>query len=329
MDRILRIVFAIGTGLVLGLVLPAEAHSATLRLHSVVEREVVSLGDLWDGLSPRAAGVVLGNAPEPGSSFTVESQQLAHIARLNGLDWRPQANERITVERPGQVVPRALVEQALMAAVARQGGPRDALIELGGWSQPMMPAGGEPRIDIDQLSYDRGEGRFVALVSASAGEGERTLLRITGKAIGMIEVVVATRRIAAQEPIGRADVRIERIRSDRAPEDAAQTVSEVVGRVAPRPIGTGQPVQLDQLGRAAAVAKGASVTMAVSVGGLEVAASGRALEDGRVGDTIPVQNLMSRAVVDALVVAPGSVRVAPGSLPRPAETGRGNPNSRR
>lgn len=320
MDRILRLVAAIGAGLAIGLVLPpAEARSATLRSHSVVEREVVTLGDLWDGLAPRAAGLVLGAAPEPGSSYQVDAVQLAHIAKLHGLAWRPQGAERTLVERPGQVVPRAEVERVLAEAVRRQGGPEDPLVELAGWSQPMMPAGGEPVIEVEQFSFDRGEGRFVALLGAVAGEGERTVLRISGRAVAMREVVVAQRRVAAGEPIGRGDVRLERVRADRVPEDAAETIEQVLGRVAPRSIGAGQPVAMEQLGRAAAIAKNAPVTMTVAVAGLQVTAGGRALEEGRVGDLIPVLNLSSRSVVDAVVVGPGAVRVEPGSMPRPLQ----------
>ena len=76
------------------------------RGQAMVEGGVVTLGDLFEGLGPKAT-VVLGPAPAPGRRFVVESPQLAIIARDNGLSWQPLAgDERVVVERPGRPLAR-------------------------------------------------------------------------------------------------------------------------------------------------------------------------------------------------------------------------------
>jgi flagella basal body P-ring formation protein FlgA len=121
------------------------------------------------------------------------------------------------------------------------------------------------------------------------------------------------RRLAAGEILRAEDIRIERVRADRA--QALIDPAMVPGLAARRPVAPGQPLLQADLVRPAAVTRNSAVMMAIVVPGMSVSAQGRALEDGAAGETIRVQNVASRAVVAAEVVGPGRVRVAPGSLP--------------
>jgi flagella basal body P-ring formation protein FlgA len=49
--------------------------------------------------------------------------------------------------------------------------------------------------------------------------------------------------------------------------------------------------------------------MQVNVGGLRVTAAGEAQQAGRLGQTIPVQNVDSKKTLSARVVGPGAVEI--------------------
>ena len=58
------------------------------------------------------------------------------------------------------------------------------------------------------------------------------------------------------------------------------------------------------------VTKGQTVTMIFSAPGVELAATGRAMSEGGVGDTVTIQNPASFRMISATVTGPGAVRAA-------------------
>ena len=60
------------------------------------------------------------------------------------------------------------------------------------------------------------------------------------------------------------------------------------------------------------VTKGSTVTMTFEAPGLVLTASGRAMSEGGVGDTVTVQNPASYRQISAIVTGPGQVRAQVG-----------------
>ena len=83
---------------------PALAQEfAAVRPLTTVEEPTLRLGDVFEGAGPRA-GLSIGASPAPGRRLVLEVPQLAAIARLHGLGWRPSSpHERVVVERPGRL----------------------------------------------------------------------------------------------------------------------------------------------------------------------------------------------------------------------------------
>jgi flagella basal body P-ring formation protein FlgA len=89
----------------------------------------------------------------------------------------------------------------------------------------------------------------------------------------------------------------------------------VVGQQLRRPLATDLPFHAADLAPPALVTRNGAVTMVLDAPGLTLTAQGRALEAAPRGAMVPVMNLASRSVVDALVIGPGRVRVAMGTTP--------------
>ena len=141
MRRRSTLLFALGA-----LALPATPEAATLHAIGTLGGPVVRLSDLFDDSGPNADRV-LGPSPAPGGRVVVEAAQLAAIARQFGVDWRPVSPaERIILERPGRMVPREQVFEAVRQALDAAGAPADCDIELPGLALPLVPpdAGFQP-----------------------------------------------------------------------------------------------------------------------------------------------------------------------------------------
>jgi flagella basal body P-ring formation protein FlgA len=81
-----------------------------------------------------------------------------------------------------------------------------------------------------------------------------------------------------------------------------------------RQIAPGQPFAVAEMVRPSMVVKGANVLMVLDSPGISLTAEGRALEPGAVGERIRVVNPVSHVVVEAEVIGPDRVRVAPTGL---------------
>jgi flagella basal body P-ring formation protein FlgA len=68
-------------------------------------------------------------------------------------------------------------------------------------------------------------------------------------------------------------------------------------------------VRLSDVKHPTVVAKGSTVTMTFAAPGLTLVATGRAMSEGGVGDTISVQNPVSYRQVQAVVTGPGQAQV--------------------
>lgn len=313
-----RVFLALGS-----LALPAEAqaqsaHLAILRPHALLEGDVLRLSDLFDQAGPRA-DTVIAAAPLPGRRMVLETQNLINIARQNGVSWRPlTGTERIVIERPGRPIPRAEIEALLREELARQGIEPEMELELPGLIPPMIPASAWFQIAIEGVTVEQPGARFQATLVVQADGAGTQRLRIAGRAVPTVTVVVATRRLALGEVIGPNDARLTRLRAERVRPGQAQQISQVVGQELRRPMAMEQGFALVDLGPPSIVQKNALVTLQLESPGLSLSAQGRALESAARGGTVPVMNLVSRNIVEGIAIAPGRVRVAMGTIPMAA-----------
>lgn len=298
------------------------AGASALRPLVTLDAPVVRLEDLFDDLG--AAGQrVLGPAPPPGSRIVVEAAQLRAIARQFGVDWRAgSSSDRVIIDRPGRLLPREPMLVAMRAALTGVGAGEDLEIDLGAFQSPMVPPGAAVDIAVEQMDWDAGSGRFTAQL-ALTGEGMALQrLRVSGGAQEMLLLPVATRRLNAGSVVQGDDIRMARVRAAIANTGVARAPAEAVGQTLRRQLAPGQPLLLGDLGRTAAIQKGARVTLRLRAAGLNLSATGQALEAGAVGEHIRILNTTSRAIVEGEIIGPDEVRVLPGTQPLVPPGGR-------
>lgn len=297
--------------LLLLLAVPAQSRAelANVRPFATVEDAVVRLSDLFENAGPRGSAV-LGPAPAPGARLVVEAQQLAAIARGQGLAWRPvTGTERTVLERPGRAIPREEVLGTLRAALRSQGLEEEAELELQGFAPALVPERAFVQLAVEAASLDAAAGRFAATLAIAADGMPTQRMRVAGRVVPTVPMLVAVRRLAVGEVVRAQDVRLVRVPASRLRPGAAQAVDGVVGQALRRPAAADQPLLLADLAAPIAVERGQTVTMVFEIPGMVLTAQGRAMDAAARGASVTVMNLASRTVVEAQVIAPGRVRV--------------------
>lgn len=145
-----------------------------------------------------------------------------------------------------------------------------------------------------------------AAFSAYAADGTRN------------QIAVPAHDIARGAVIAEGDFVMMDVSQARARSGGLKDPTAAVGLEARRVLHEGETVRPNDLKRPTIIAKGATVTMMFEAPGIQLSAPGRALGEGGQGETITVLNAASYRQVQAVVIAPGVVRVGPPS-PLPNE----------
>jgi len=90
----------------------------------------------------------------------------------------------------------------------------------------------------------------------------------------------------------------------------AEMTGDVLGKITTRTLLPGRTIPVGALRDAWAVERGKTVRLVFAGGGLTITAAGTPLQNGVIGDFIPVRNIESGVVISGTVMDDGSVRVA-------------------
>jgi flagella basal body P-ring formation protein FlgA len=154
------------------------------------------------------------------------------------------------------------------------------------------------------LDWDNAQGLHRIIVHAgAAAAGGAT------RAHGNVEVLSYTRNLAAGEIVQPTD--IAWIKTAAAPNDAPSDADMVIGQAAKRPLRAGAVVQAHDIGAAQVIKPGDIVTVSYDSDGVSLTLQGKAMALAGVGDNLPVQNTLSKKVVQTVVTGPGQAVVGP------------------
>jgi flagellar basal body P-ring formation protein FlgA len=153
------------------------------------------------------------------------------------------------------------------------------------------------------------------VLSITGAAMEPIHMRLTGRVDDTIDLPVATTRLLAGSVLRADDVHIARVHTMLVRSEVVRRTDDAIGMQLKRALAAGQPLMVSELMRPSMVQKGAAVTMLLDSPGITLSAQGQALESGAIGERIRVLNPVSRAVLEAEIIGPDRVRVAPNSMP--------------
>ena len=297
------------------------AERIVLKGDVVVGADVLTLGDLVEGVTAETAGTALFRAPALGQTGTIQARRIIEAARplgLAGIDTGGRT--QVVVTRAARRITAAEIEAAVKRALEAQHrvDARALAVTFDGPAPSLAVAvGTQGEVVADEVTYERRSRRLSALVSVGTGDG-KAAVRVTGVALEFVEAAVLTRSINRSEAVQAADFVVERRVKDSVPADAQLETRTLPGQVARRALQAGSVLRVGDLARPEIVARGDVVTIVYEVPGMTLTMRGSASAAGAQGDFIAVVNPQSKKTLQAQVVAPGKVSVSAPLLGRVA-----------
>ncbi|WP_255500664.1 flagellar basal body P-ring formation chaperone FlgA [Caulobacter sp. 17J80-11] len=180
-------------------------------------------------------------------------------------------------------------------------------------SSVVLDAAGVQRLArANGLDWANAEGfqRLVVRSGAPAG-GAVVTAAAAGPSAATVEVLTYSRSLAAGETVRPEDVVWTKVQAHLAPADAPRDAETVIGQSAKRPVRAGAPVANRDLAAALVIHKGELVSVAYSVGGVNLVLQGSALQNASAGETFSVLNPQSKKTIEAVATGPGRAVVGP------------------
>ncbi len=294
----------------------APCQAATTRGEVLLAGSHVTLGDLFLNAGDKA-GMIVAEAPAPGMKTAYDVTALNQIARSSKFEWKAEDNYvRVVVTRDSNALNSAKINELVAAEIAKAVPSKDLDIALDNQSLEIHRAKSEPlSYRFSEIKYDPIKSRFETnLIVDRAGSSDAEVVKVTGRAMLMVQVAILNRSVTSGDVVGEHDVEWSRVAVDKAGADAVTDPSRLVNVESRRTLTVGSVLRMRDLRGAKIVLKGTLITIAVETPNMTLSAQGRAMADGAMGDTIQVINTQSNRAIDAVVVGSGKVSVTPREL---------------
>ncbi len=279
-----------------------------------VEDDLVRLGDLFAGLTPKKAETPVAHAPEPGESVQLDARWLARLAQAYAVDWQPKSRfDSARLTRAAFVLDKDWLHQALLLdpKIDANAGDRDFHLRLDTTVLPLaLPAESAQGVRLAGLAYDAMNGRFHARIIDTRDGGQRTWAQVSGQLVEMKQVPVIRNSLSPGEVISSRDIHYVAMPGDRLAGNTVIEASQIIGLAARRGLRAGAPIRVNDLQQPVMVKKNTLVLLRLDTPYMQLSTQGRALDDGAQGEVVRVMNLRSKVIVQGTVDGDGLVRVA-------------------
>lgn len=305
------LVLVVGFGLLFAFASVRPADAATLKPMSSVDEDVIRLSDLFEGIDENASNVVLGNAPQPGKDMVLSARTLKRVALAYNVDWQPQSlTEQVVLRREAQTVTAsALQDQIKSALLARGVGDRFAVVLSDPSAAIVLPANLPASVEVTDLSYTPGRDVFTATLAAPSADNPVKTVRVSGLIEHSTEVPVLQASMKAGEIISSADIDWVDAPSRTLLPDTVLDADDLIGKTPVRTVVAGAPIRDNDIKAPLVVERGEHITILYTVGGMQMTAKGKAMQNGATGDMIRVVNLSSNRSVTGEVTGNALVKV--------------------
>jgi flagellar basal body P-ring formation protein FlgA len=179
------------------------------------------------------------------------------------------------------------------------------------FTNPAVAAGAAqmygPDAQLSLHSFDARACRFAVKVENAAAQLPPALL--TGGCTLTARIPVAARDLRPGEALtGDAIVETEEALA-RIPANTVRDRAALAGQTPRQPLQAGRPIAAASLRTKPAIEKNQAVTLRFSAGGLELTVQGQAQADAALGEPVPVLNIRSKKIVDAVAAGPGLAEI--------------------
>jgi flagella basal body P-ring formation protein FlgA len=292
---------------------PQSNSGAEPRSEVLVEKDVVTVGDVFSGVT-QDAGYVLAPAPGYGKTLTLNVNDLRRISDTFGLGWSPANGiAQSVVRRNAQELGAERIEAALEGRLASEMKGRKFGLQLyDRASSLVIPANMPSDIGVSGLKYDFSSGEFRATVFAPAGSASPAARReVSGRIFPVTQVPVLKGAMQQGDVISAEDIEYIDLRAAELGANVITDAKKIIGMSPRRGLAGFRPVTPSDIVPPVVVKKGEMVTMLFRSDMISLTAQGKALESGAAGEVVKVVNKSSGQSVEAVVTGLREVTIAP------------------
>jgi flagella basal body P-ring formation protein FlgA len=165
-------------------------------------------------------------------------------------------------------------------------------------------------------AFDVRACRFAVKVENAAAQLPPAL--ITGTCAPVARIPVAARDLKPGDMMTGDAIKMTEEALARIPANAIRDAAQLVGRTPRQALQAGRPIQETAVKTKPVVEKGQPVTLRFVAAGLELTAQGLAQADAAPGELVPVLNLRSKKIVDAVARGHGLADISAPNFDRVA-----------
>lgn len=301
---------------------PAEALEIKIRDDVTVKGGTVTLQDIAtfaphsDSRVESLSRIEVSSAPAPGNTVNLSrnflNYKIVPAVAAKGDDIRLDIPDTLKIQRTANILKAEQLERIFKDHVLTHAAWDTEKIVFEKVDVPESVALPEGKVRWETL--EKGNDRYVGHVALTVNffvDGRQVRnVPLSGKVTVKQEVVKASRKIRPGQIISNDDVQLEHEQSSQMQRDTLTDPEEAVGKKAVRSIQAGRPITAQMLENPPAVKKGTRVLIIAGNQMIRVSASGKAVEDGQLGEEVRVMNLSSGKEIHATVKGPGVVEVA-------------------
>ena len=127
------------------------------------------------------------------------------------------------------------------------------------------------------------------------------------ESVADMRIVVPSHSIARGTTISDSDLSYQTVSADSVQAGIVTSMNDLDGMEARRVLRAGEPVRPDDVRKPILVTKGSTVTMNFSAPGIILTATGKAMSEGGMGETVTVLNPISYRQISCTVTGAGTV----------------------
>jgi flagella basal body P-ring formation protein FlgA len=277
-----------------------------------ISTDSITLGELipFGGSDPRST-ISLGYAPNPGLARRyLKDELLAKVIAAGFSTQDLQLPDTILVRRQSQTVDREQAMHAVRDAFVRQ--YPSANIEIVSIDIPETQVGtGTVDMSASIPAHSDPSAPIFVKLDVRGSNFVRTLYVRTAARVEVPQPVIS-RPVPAQSRIQPEDVEWKQMPL-QGTRDLVTSLNAIEGMVAKRDLDRGTVLSTDLLYMPVYVRRGDAVTVRATSGSVTVAATMRAKETGKFGESIVVEHLSGAGTTTARIVGPRTLEAIQGA----------------
>ncbi len=287
----------------------AALAEPALRADVIVSDGVVTAGDIFEDAGLHD-GTAMFRSPAPGTSGVVGIEAVRQAAALAGIgEFATNGLDRIRVSRRAAVVDEALLT-ALIEDDLRQRGVATAGTTLRvAFDTPYEAINAEAvetPARLSNLRYAPSSGAFSARFLIA---GYDKPLDVGGRFDLLVDAPHLVRTLPAGSVLDPDDIEMRAVPLAAADNGGLAGLTDLVGKTLNRQSQAGILLRPSDVSVPVMIARSDIVTVVLKSGLMTLTVKGQALANAGDGELVQVLNLMSKKVLQAKAIAPGTVEI--------------------